>query len=114
MKQSSINGTFGNSKAPGNYLSYPVKVSFTWGRSQLTEGTKILPVCDHLLLCFPVLLINSYFYFCISQFSFLMPCTFSKMESHSAASDHGQNDHGQNLLLNQNSPSIYCYNHPLC
>lgn len=73
-----------------------------WGRSQLAEGSQSLPFCDHLLLCFLILLINSYFHFCISQFSSLMPRALSKMESYPAASDHGQ------------TPSIYCCHHPLC
>lgn len=72
------------------------------GRSQLAEGSQSLPFCDHLLLCFLILLVNSHFHFCISQFSSLMPCALSKMESYPAAPDHGQ------------TPSIYCCHHPLC
>lgn len=54
--------------------------------------------CAHLLY-FHILLSNSYFHFCISLLSFLMPNTFSRTASYTAASDQSQ------------TPSIYCSNH---
>lgn len=45
MKQSSITGTFGNSKASGNYLRYSVEVSFVWGKLSAGFDQSTFPHC---------------------------------------------------------------------